>query len=552
MADGATLKVEDKDICTWFDLLRADQELIDRVNDKKLPEEEAKKLKKEAVYEFPIALKERFPSLNLYDGDTVGVGEGGRATGSDEQWACVCSLAVMTTCLRAYIAHEAGDAEVVTKATDMLTQYQKARGSMLFGVAHPPAPLSEDNVVQWGESLRKHASTPEMMGASYLTMVIHDLTKVKSIVAPLAEKYPQYNDEALTAQFIDAVCDSDIKEWNKHMLTDIKNCDKDMRRAIQEGFQTGFNASQVMQGESTSVDGHKVAMFLKKHPTALWFMDHYLLDTAGILGKKHAFIGSVIVNRDTFEPYNAYINCLVSGDPGGGDPSRGVAVPENADTSHRAYHEYRMQKVGADDGELKDGLEAMATELGVRPEEMRVAFARTVELSRATTNAAALGLLNCWQKAKERFGPELMSGLVTELNIDGLAKGPPVGPESNDPTKVSVMLEYSPKALNDAAKGSDWEAEVAILLGLFAVLWRCGRAAIVAQYEAGELRNPYTVTINPIAMRTAPKYAESSGYTWLQWFSEMLSAWKQSNALAPLLEKAVCAKELQLEWAANI
>ena len=73
-----------------------------------------------------------------------------------------------------------------------------------------------------------------------------------------------------------------------------------------------------------------------------------------------------------------------------------------------------------------------------------------------------------------------------------------------------------------------------------------------AQHEAGETRNPYTVTINPIAMRTAPKYAESSGYTWLQWFSEMLSAWKNSSALAPLLEKAVCAKELQLEWAANI
>lgn len=38
----------------------------------------------------------------------------------------------------------------------------------------------------------------------------------------------------------------------------------------------------------------------------------------------------------------------------------------------------------------------------------------------------------------------------------------------------------------------------------------------------------------------------------LQWFGEMLQAWKASNALAPLLEKAVCAKELQLEWAANI
>ena len=85
MAEGATLKVEDADICAWFELLRGDQDVIDRVTNKQLPEEEAKKLKKEAVYEFPIALKERFPSLNLYDGDTVGVGEGGRATGSDEQ-----------------------------------------------------------------------------------------------------------------------------------------------------------------------------------------------------------------------------------------------------------------------------------------------------------------------------------------------------------------------------------------------------------------------------------------------------------------------------------
>merc|ERR1712146_817112 len=85
----------------------------------------------------------------------------------------------------------------------------------------------------------------------------------------------------------------------------------------------------------------------------------------------------------------------------------------------------------------------------------------------------------------------------------GAAQGAQVTPEVSDPTRVSVMLEYSPKALNDAAKGADWEAEVAILLGLFAVLWRCSRAAVVAQSEAGEVRNPYTVTINPIAWARA-------------------------------------------------
>lgn len=544
------LKVEDEDIRAWFELLEADQEVIDRVTSKDLSEEEAKREKGAAVYQFPVALKERFPSLNLYDGDTVGVGEGGRASGSDEQWACVCSLAVMTTCLRAHLAKQDGDQATISKATALLTQYQRKRGSTLFGVVHDPAPLTEENVVQWGAILSQHASSPTMMGASYLTMVIHDLTKVKAIVAPLAEKYPTYRDEALTAQFIDAVWKEEVAEWNQRDLLDIKNCDAKMREAIQAGFMTGFNASQVMQGESTSVDGHRVADFLKQHPDALWFMDHYLLDTAGILGKKDAFIGSVIVNQDTFVPYNAYINCLVSGSSEGAD---GAPVPDDADKSHSAYHDFRLTLVGADDGELKGLLEALAAELLVDAHEMRIAFARTVELSRATSNGAALGLLNCWQKAKERFGPELMAGLVHELNIDGLSKQDgTVVPESSDPMKVSAMLEYSPKALNDAAKGADWEAEVAILLGLFAVLWRCSRAAVVAQSEAGEVRNPYTVTINPIAMRTAPKYAESSGYTWLQWFSEMLNAWKQNNALAPLLEKAVCAKELQLDWAANI
>jgi len=538
-----------------------------------------KKKAAEKEYKFPSALKERFPSLNLYDGDTVGVGEGNRATGAAEQWACVCSLAVMTTCLCAKYASEKGDGETVKKAQGMLVQYQK-RGSKLFGVHHDARPLTEEEVVEWGSGLISHADTPEKMGASYLTMVIHDLTKGKSIVAPLAEKYPQLNDEALTAKFIDGVIAGEAVlpgSYRGPELTDIKTCDEAMRNAIKAGFLTGFNASQVMQGESTAVDGLKVSRFLKDHPDALWFMDHYLLDTAGILGKPHAFIGSIIVDGNTFKPYNAYINCLVSGTPQGGRPAGDMST--SCQQANSAYHEYRL---GADmvnaakDDELGQGLQTLAKDLGVKEAEMRVAFARTVELSRATTNEAARGLLKCWQHAKERFGPELIAGLVTEMNIDGVDRG---SHESSNPLEVVVMLEYSPKTMNDAAKSDDWEAEVSIILGawpnhrfllsveagcghlltrgwvcagLFAVLWRCGRAAIVAQSEAGETRNPYTVTINPIAMRTAPKYAESSGYTWLQWFGEMLQAWRAGNALAPLLEKAVCAKELQLEWAANI
>lgn len=362
-----SLKVEKSDIAAWFDLLVADQAVIDRV--KKLTADEAATEKKnaEGEYAFPGALKERFPSLNLYDGDTVGVGEGGRASGSDEQWACVCSLAVMTTCLRAHYASESGEGDTVAKAQAMLTQYQTS-DSQLFGETHDARPLKEAEVVEWGKALSDHANSPEKMGASYLTMVIHDLTKVKAIVAPLAEKYPTLNDEALTAKFIEAVCAQEVTQWQLFELTDIKTCELAMRNAIMDGFKTGFNASQVMQGESTSVraqaiikpatwiprtflreclwlqvDGHKVAQFLNAHPDALWFMDHYLLDTAGILGKKHAYIGSVIVDGNTFVPYNAYINCLVCGDPAGA----GSEVPSNADVSHKAYHKYRMAMVEA-------------------------------------------------------------------------------------------------------------------------------------------------------------------------------------------------------------
>ena len=92
----------------------------------------------------------------------------------------------------------------------------------------------------------------------------------------------------------------------------------------------------------------------------------------------------------------------------------------------------------AKDDELGQGLQTLAKDLGVKEAEMRVAFARTVELSRATTNEAARGLLKCWQHAKERFGPELIAGLVTEMNIDGVDRG---SHESSNPLEVVVMLE---------------------------------------------------------------------------------------------------------------
>ena len=78
---------------------------------------------------------------------------------------------------------------------------------------------------------------------------------------------------------------------------------------------------------------------------------------------------------------------------------------------------------------------------------MRVCFAPTLELSRATTTASALGALKVWTDATDRFGVDLMQNLVSELNVDGLEEG---GEPSSKPAKVAILLEYAPKTMNDA------------------------------------------------------------------------------------------------------
>lgn len=527
-----------EDIGRWYDLLVHDQGVIDEVDAKRkeLKDEKEKldQFENEANdrYQFPSAIREKFPSLLLYEGETVGVGEGNRASGSAEQWACLCSLAVQTTVLRAFHAFSDGHHETVDQAKTMLTQYQ-SRGNTLFGNANPVNALSRDHVITWGRTLQEHADSPEMMFASYLTMVIHDLTKVKSIVKPLAEQFRELNEEALTAKFVESVhLDVDGKY---ERYTDIKTCDPELRESMKKGFLTGFNASQVMQGESTAVHGLRIAKFLRE-TGALWFMDHYMLDAAGILGKQHKFIGTLIVDGYTFEPYSAYIRRLIEG----------RNTDEECETQHKSYHGDRLDM--CESAELSDGLARLSKELGVEPTHMQVAFARTIELSRTTTSGSANGLLRCWRDATDRFGPELMSGLVTELNISGLDDQHEVSKEA---AFYSVMLEYTPKAFNDAAKDNTWHVEVPILLGLLAVLWRCGRAAAMALYDTGDTRNPFVVTINAIAMRAAPKYAEATGYTWLQWFHEISDAYTDGQPLAPLLEKAVCSKELQLEFSSS-
>jgi hypothetical protein len=58
--------------------------------------------------------------------------------------------------------------------------------------------------------------------------------------------------------------------------------------------------------------------------------------------------------------------------------------------------------------------------------------------TRATGAAAsAVGALQCWSKAADRFGVELLASLVRELNVHGVEKD---GSASTDCTKVAILL----------------------------------------------------------------------------------------------------------------
>jgi hypothetical protein len=84
-----TLCVVEADIVKWFELIDHDQAVIEEVAGGGDPPALES-------YLFPAAMIERFPSLRLYAGETMGVGEGGRATGAAEMYACICSLSIMT------------------------------------------------------------------------------------------------------------------------------------------------------------------------------------------------------------------------------------------------------------------------------------------------------------------------------------------------------------------------------------------------------------------------------------------------------------------------
>ena len=91
--------------------------------------------------------------------------------------------------------------------------------------------------------------------------------------------------------------------------------------------------------------------------------------------------------------------------------------------------------------------------------------------------------------------------LVAEFNINGMADDgagiskepakvifcaatcPAVGPITRvNVLQVSILLEYAPALLNNAAREDAWRSSVPIALALFAVLLQRSRAALLETY----------------------------------------------------------------------
>jgi hypothetical protein len=297
-------------------------------------------LEAERTFEFPRAMIGRFPSLALYDGDTVDNGGGGRPSGQPELYACLCSLAVMTSALRAFFGSLA-EPGVAARATAMVTQAQARGPAPMFGVKAPARPLSEADLVGWGGAIRQRAPTVRRrlrgflrfsgrsasqdvaLAASFYTLVAHDLMKSCALVGPL-RALPGLVGEALTGSWLECFAAPpedaegppfDGTRWpefgqqQRLLVHDYCRLPPAYQQLIASGFKTGFNLAQAVQGEAAPVAAEAIVAFLRQHGRAAhFFLDHYLLGTAGVLGAstlgamgfKQGFVTSIVMDGHTY------------------------------------------------------------------------------------------------------------------------------------------------------------------------------------------------------------------------------------------------------------
>ena len=319
------LEVSERDVEAWFDLIVADEARLDALGHPPPADGEGgaqavlawreKALVARRQFTFPLAMQARFPALRLYTGDVVGVGGGGRASGDDESWAVTCSLAVMTAALRAHAAATAGeqpgaDGGAGRLAVGVVSRAQ-TRGPTLFGDNLAAMPLSLLQLERWGADLRSHAPTAGALAASYLAVVLHDLEKLDRIITPTKSMHPSVPDESLLGWWLAS------KDGGK--AAGLTKLSAHYRTLLIEGFKAGFNAAQAVQGEAAAAAAVPIARFLRKYGSGsrggALFLDHYMLDTAGVLGAptlshcgfKQGFVTSMVMDGYTFPAFARFI-----------------------------------------------------------------------------------------------------------------------------------------------------------------------------------------------------------------------------------------------------
>lgn len=460
------LRISAADVRQWADLIVRDAE--DGL--RKVPMAQAR---------FPQAMLARFDTLRIMQGSTEP--SEGRCCAADEQRAVVSSLATMTLLLAAAAADDEQDGAALRRFAALIRGEapEEPRCAAMLGASVPPAPLADSTVVEWGRRLGRRADTDERRAASYLTLVLHDLHKCS-----IASQHRAASDGATVAAIMAAAVADERPAGLAVPLHDVRTCRADLRDAMRRCFETDFELAQLVQGEATAAEAAPLAALLRDRGDCAWFVDHYALDAAGVQAKSDGYIGTKVIDQNSYDAFTSCEQVLL----GGGE------------AAERAYLERRLRGVDP------PAVCALAATLDLPVERTERALGRMAAMVRAYGPHLVSRLCAAWCDAVARFQMVAMRALAQEMTADGAAA-------------VRLKLKYGPLLLHCAAK--DGVQELVLTLGALGSVVIEQRAAVeAAQREAGPeaVSNPTECDVRPLhAGRCCAE--DSAEGPWARWFA---------------------------------
>lgn len=401
------------------------------------------------------------PILDIYSGDMCKVvGEGRTGTGTDERMTIVRSMAQVVLASCAFLYNEKGNVDRCNSFVTALAENQHVFQS-LCGVKIPPQPLTTEQAVNLGRRYVRGTAdgenTDAVRAAKWLTLAIHDVAKLKSVIAR-AEKAAgrALTDAEITAGAIEELVQqghaalqqaqemhaghADAEQQRRELFASQKYpvyfLDPDLLAGMQLGFASGFELAQFVQGEAplSAIQG--------VGGVPLWFFDHYIADTAGIYPNAMPTDGASALGPAWYSSFvlNGELQCLFT------DAIDIVTGPDTDDDKMGAWRKYRI----GDDVSIDSLLDTwiLASELPAEPATVRT---WVTALAGCVISMARVGPRGAAQASARRRVVEALKPCV-----DLIAR---LFPEAPTTKKIDrVLLEYSPNIVNYAATAKEYDA----------------------------------------------------------------------------------------------